>query len=77
MDAINIISILWIVGSIACCVGGCHRSRVLGRKIHSLEEKLEKIAHPQVVYSAPVSTNTYPTAPAHQIYTPPHSHIPV
>jgi hypothetical protein len=72
MDAINIISILWIIGTIGCCVGGCHRSRVLGRKIRSLEDKLEKIAHPQIVYSAPVATNTYATAPAPQIYNPPH-----
>jgi hypothetical protein len=72
MDVVNIISILWFAGSIACCIGGCHRSRVLGRKIHSLEEKLEKIAHPQVVYTTPVSTNTYATAPAPSMYHPPH-----
>ena len=63
MDAVGVISILWIVGSIACCIGGCHRARVLGRKIRSLEEKLEKITSPPIVYSVPVSTNTYPSAP--------------
>ena len=46
MEVVNIISILWFVGSIACCIGGCHRSRVLGRKIRSLEDKLEKITSP-------------------------------
>jgi hypothetical protein len=72
MEVVNIISILWFVGSIACCIGGCHRSRVLGRKIRSLEDKLEKITSPPAVYSIPVSTNTYATAPAPQIYNPPH-----
>jgi hypothetical protein len=73
MDAVNIISILWIIGTIGCCIGGCHRSRVLGRKIRALEDKLEKIAHPQIVYSTPISTNTYATAPAPPpMYSPPH-----
>jgi len=70
MDAVHILSIVWFVGSIACCIGGCHRSAVLGRKIRSLEDKLEKITSPTVVYTAPVSTNTYATAP--QMYNPPH-----
>ena len=70
MEVVSVLSILWFVGSVACCIGGCHRSRVLGRKIRSLEDKLEKIAHPQIVYSAPVSTNTYATAPP--MYYPPH-----
>jgi hypothetical protein len=68
MDAVGVISILWIIGSVACCIGGCHRARVLGRKIRSLEDKIEKITSPPTVYSIPISTNTHATAPP--IYNP-------
>lgn len=74
MEAIGVVSILWFVGNIACCIGGCHRARVLGRKIRSLEEKLEKITSPPFVYNVPVSTNTYANLPqpsAPTMYNPP------
>ena len=61
MEAAGVISIVWFVGSIFACVVGCHRSRVLGRKVKALEEKLEKSREPTpFVYSVPISPQYAP-----------------
>lgn len=68
MDVAGVLSILWVVGSVFACVMGCHRARVLGRKIRTLEEKLEKTKSAPVVYSVPVYTppGPAPTAPYYE-----------
>lgn len=70
MEATGVLSIVWFVGSLCVCVLGCHRSRVLSRRIRILETKLEQTRNPQVVYSVPVS-NGYmppPSGPSAPLY---------
>jgi hypothetical protein len=62
-----VLSIVYVTGSIFACCVGCYRSRTLGRRLDSLEEKLEKQKSIPLVYSVPVYSlppgATAPTAP--------------
>ena len=51
---VGVLSIVWVTGSAFACCLGCHRSRALGRRLDSLEEKLEKQKSIPLVYSVPV-----------------------
>ena len=65
--AAAVLSIVYVTGSVFACCIGCYRSRTLGRRLDSLEEKLEKQKSIPLVYSVPVyslpPTATAPSAP--------------
>jgi hypothetical protein len=62
-----VLSIVYVTGSVFACCVGCYRSRTLGRRLDSLEDKLEKQKSIPLVYSVPVYSlppgATAPTAP--------------
>lgn len=70
MDVTGVVSILWVIGSISACILGCHRSRVLGRKIRTLEEKLESQRTSAPVYTLPLYTPPIPSAPSYDPRSP-------
>lgn len=64
---VEIVSILWFVGTITACICGCHRFRVINRKVKALEEKVQTLKNPPITYTIPVSSAPYiqPSAPSY------------